>query len=184
MKASDAVAERASVSMHALAAGTFVPMLNSLSALLDKAAANKTIDLAALPAMRLAPDMFPLAQQVQIACDHAKNATARLTGEKAPRHEDTEKTIDELKARIAKAIAYVESVKPAAFAGAEARAISFPLFEGRSFDANGFDYLRDWALPHFYFHVVTAYDILRHAGVTIGKQDYLAHARPHIRRGA
>jgi hypothetical protein len=87
---------------------------------------------------------------------------------------------DDLKARIAKTIDYVRGARPVAFAGAENRAILFPLIENLVFDSNGFEYLRDWALPHFYFHVVTAYDILRHNGVEIGKRDYLSHTGVHI----
>ena len=88
--------------------------------------------------------------------------------------------LDDLKARIAKTIDYVQSARAAAFEGAEDRAILFPLIENLVFDSNGFEYLRDWALPHFYFHVVTAYDILRHNGVEIGKRDYLSHTGIHI----
>ena len=105
--------ELTKTSIHDLSAGTFVPVLRSLLLIFDKAiaqAAEKKIDLAALPEARLAPDMYPLTRQVQIACDAAKAATARLTGAEPPRHEDNEKTLDDLKARIAKTIAYVESV--------------------------------------------------------------------------
>ena len=165
-------------SLHAMATETFVPMLRSLSSLLDKGAEHATakkLDPATLVNARLAPDMFPLVQQVQIACDHAKGAAARLTGREPPRFEDNEKTLDELKARIAKTIDYVQSVPASAYEGAEDRAIKFPLIENLVFEANGFQYLRDWSLPHFYFHVVTAYDILRHNGIEIGKRDYLSH---------
>lgn len=171
------------VSIHDISSGTFVPMLRSLSQIFDKAAqqaGDKKIDLAALPTARLAPDMFPLTKQVQIACDHAKDATARLIGQEPPRFENDEHTLDDLKARIAKTIDYVQSARAAAFEGAEDRAILFPLIENLVFDSNGFEYLRDWALPHFYFHVVTAYDILRHNGVEIGKRDYLSHTGIHI----
>jgi uncharacterized protein len=170
-------------SMHDLTVGTFVPMLRSLLQIFDKAiaqAAERKIDLAALPEARLAPDMFPLTRQVQIACDTAKGAVARLMGEEPPRHDDNEKTIDDLKARIAKTIAYMQGARAGAFEGAEHRAVLFPLIDNLVFDSNGFEYLRDWALPHFYFHVVTAYDILRHAGFDIGKRDYLSHSGAHI----
>jgi uncharacterized protein len=174
-------------SLHAMATETFVPMLRSLSSLLDKGAehakANK-LDPATLVNARLAPDMFPLIQQVQIACDHAKGAAARLTGREPPRFEDNEKTLDELKARIAKTIDYVQSVPASAYEGAEERDIKFPLIENLEFEANGFQYFRDWSLPHFYFHVVTAYDILRHSGVEIGKRDYLSHVGYAIRQRA
>jgi len=171
------------ISVHDLATGTFVPMLRSLLQILDKAvgqAGDKKLDLAALPNARLAPDMYPLTKQVQIACDTAKSATARLMGEEPPSFADDEQTLEDLRARIAKTIDYVQSARPAAFAGAEDRSILFPLIENLVFDSNGFEYVRDWALPHFYFHVVTAYDILRHNGIDIGKRDYLSHAAPHI----
>ena len=175
--------ELTKTSIHDLCVGTFVPMLRSLSQIFDKAiaqAAEKNIDLVALPQARLAPDMFPLTRQVQIACDIAKGAVARLMGDEPPRHEDNETTIEDLKARIAKAVAYMQGVRADAFDGAERRAILFPLIDDLVFDAKGFAYVRDWAFPHFYFHVVTAYDILRHAGFDIGKRDYLSHAGPHI----
>jgi len=179
--------ELTKTSMHDLSAGTFVPMLRSLLQIFDKAiaqAAEKKIDLAALPEARLAPDMYPLTKQVQIACDAAKSATARLMGVEPPRHEDNEKTVDDLKARITKVIAYVESAPVKAFDGAAERTVLFPLIETLVFESNGFEYVRDWALPNFYFHVVTAYDILRHNGVDIGKRDYLHHAAgAHIHPG-
>ena len=175
-------------SIYTMAVETFVPMLGGLSNILDKAAQHasaKQLDAAVLVNARLAPDMFTLAQQVQIACDHAKNATARLMGDEPPRFEDNEKTIDELKARIAKTIEYVRSARPAAFEGAEAREITIPLIEKLVLEVNGVQLLKDWSLPHFYFHVVTAYDILRHHGVEIGKRDYLGHVAGFIhQRGA
>jgi len=172
--------------MHAMATETFVPMLRTLSSLLDKGAAHakmKNLDPVTLVQARLAPDMYPLVKQVQIACDQAKNAAARLTGREPPRFEDDEQTLDELKNRIAKTIDYVQSVPAGAFEAAEEREIKFPLIESLTFEANGFQFLRDWALPHFYFHVVTAYDILRHHGVALGKRDYLSHIGYAIRQG-
>src|SRR5581483_6633873 len=151
----------------------------SLSQIFDKAieqAPAKAIDLAKLPEARLAPDMYPLTRQVQIGCDMAKAAAARLTGAEPPRYDDNERTMDDLKARIKKTIDYIESVRPKAYAGAGERAILLPLIDDLVFDSNGFKYLRDWALPHFYFHVVTAYDILRHSGFDIGKRDYMNEA--------
>ena len=131
---------------------------------------------------RLAPDMFPLVRQVQIACDHAKNSTARLIGQEPPVFEDNEQTLDELKARIARTIDYLRSARETAFEGAEDRDIKIPLPNNLALEMNGLQFLRDWALPHFYFHVVTAYDILRHNGVEIGKRDYLSHVAGHIRQ--
>jgi|HubBroStandDraft_1064217.scaffolds.fasta_scaffold18422_2 hypothetical protein len=172
------------ISMHALAVETFVPMLRSLSNILDKAAqyaSAKKFDSAVLVTARLAPDMFPLSRQVQIACDHAKNAAARLTGQEPPRFADEEQTLDELKARVARTVDYVESVRPAAFQGAEDRDIKIALPNNLRLEMKGLQFLRDWALPHFYFHLVTAYDILRHNGVEIGKRDYLSHAGASVR---
>ncbi|MBI1187224.1 MAG: DUF1993 family protein [Alphaproteobacteria bacterium] len=173
--------------LHAIASGTFAPMLTSLSAILDKAAAeirSRGGEPDALLQAQLAPDMFPLVKQVQIATDHAKGATARLTGRTPPVFEDNETTMEALKARIAKTIAYVNEATPEMYAGAETRTIAFPLFGEMRFEANGLDYLRDWAFGHFYFHVVTAYDILRHEGAQIGKQDYLAHVGYAVKTGA
>ncbi len=173
--------------LHAMATGTFVPMLRTLSGLLDKGAAHVAAqngDPAALVEARLAPDMYPLLRQVQIACDQAKNAVARLAGRTPQRFDDDEKTLDDLKARIAGTLAYIETFAEADFEAAAERIIGFPLLDGLALEMNGLQYLRDWALPHFYFHVVTAYDILRHNGVTIGKRDYLAHVGYAIRQTA
>jgi hypothetical protein len=164
---------------------TFVPMLRSLSKIFDKAIAHakaKSFDGAVLANARLAPDMFPLVKQVQIACDTAKSGAARLMGREPPRFEDNEQTLEELKARIAKTIDYLEKADAGAFQGAEDRSISIPLPNDLLLEMKGLQYLRDWALPHFYFHVVTAYDILRHNGVDIGKLDYLSHAGSAIRK--
>jgi hypothetical protein len=172
------------ISMHAIAVETFVPMLRSLSKVLDKAAdyaSAKKIDSAVLVNARLAPNMFPLSRQIQIACDHAKNAVGRLAGQEPPRFEDNEQTLDELKARIAKTLDYVESIRPAALAGSEDRDIKVALPNGMVIDGKGLACVRDWAFPHFYFHVVTAYDILRHNGLEIGKRDYLSHAGSIVR---
>jgi hypothetical protein len=174
------------ITIHSIATETFVPMLRSLSHVLDKgaehASASKS-DPASLVNARLAPDMYTLAQQVQIACDQAKDATAHLTGQDAPQFENNEKTLDELKARIAKTIDYVESVRAAAFEGAEDREIIIPIPENNmEFEMNGLQFLRDWALPHFYFHVVTAYGILRHNGVDIGKRDYMNQVGGYLRQ--
>lgn len=170
--------------MYALAAETFIPMLNNLSDLLDKASAQKGPQAEALVEARLAPDMFPLARQVQIASDMAKSGAARLTGVEPPKFEDDEKTLADLKARIAKTVAFVQSIPVSAFEGAERREVSFPMRDGMSLHADGLRFLKDWCLPNFYFHVVTAYDILRNNGVEIGKPDYLARSRDLIRQAA
>ena len=168
------------ISIYAMAVKTYVPMLRSLSHVLDQGV--KKAGPADLVNARLAPDMYTLAQQVQLACDQANDSTARLSGQDAPHFEDDEKTFNELKARIAKTLEYVESVRPDAFEGAEDRKITIPIPENNiDFEMDGLQYLRDWALPHFYFHVVTAYGILRHNGVAIGKIDYMNQVSKYIR---
>ncbi len=174
------------ISVYTMAIETFVPMLRSLSNFLDKGAEHasaKTLDSAVLVNARLAPDMYTLAQQVQLACDHANDSTARLIGQEPPRFENNEHTLDELKARIARTIDYLQKARAAGFEGAENRGITIPIPANNIvFAMNGLQFLRDWALPHFYFHVVTAYDILRHNGVDIGKRDYLSHVGSYIRQ--
>ena len=173
-------------SIYAMAIETYVPMLRSLSHVLDQGAAHasaKKSDAADLVNARLAPDMYTLAKQVQLACDQAIDSTARLSGQDAPQFENDEKTLEQLKVRIDKTLKYVESVRADAFEGAEDRKITIPIPENNiAFEMNGLQFLRDWALPHFYFHVVTAYDILRHNGVDIGKRDYLSSVGRYIRQ--
>ena len=163
------------VSMYQASAPRFVNMLKNISALLDKAQAHaeaKKIDPAALTAFRLYPDMFPLTRQVQIACDTAKGAVARLAGLEVPKHEDTEQTFAELKARIAKTVDFIDWVKPAQIDGSEAKEIVLKLRSGEVKLA-GMQYLLAHAYPNFYFHAATAYAILRHNGVEVGKRDFL-----------
>jgi uncharacterized protein len=163
------------ISMHSMTIELFVPSLRTLAKLLDKAAQNaaaRKFDPNVLASARLAPDMFSLVQQVQLACDFAKNSTGRLIGQDAPRFEDNEKTLDELKARIARTLDYLEGVRANAFEGSEDRDIKIPLRE-TTLEMKGLPYLKDWVLPNFYFHVVTAYAILRHNGVDVGKRDFL-----------
>jgi hypothetical protein len=150
-------------------------MLGALSNVLDKGAAfavAKKIDPAVLMASRLAPDMFPLTRQVQIAADFAKGPMARLAGLEVPKWEDNETTMEALKARVAKTIDYVKSFKPAQIDGSEAREISLTI-GGQPMTMTGQEYLLHNALPNFYFHVTTAYTILRHNGVEVGKRDFL-----------
>jgi len=171
------------LSIHSILVESMVPMLQSLSAVLDKAIAfaeARKIDPAVLANARLAPDMFPLTRQVQIACDMLKDVAARLAGQEPKTFEDAEKTLDELKARITACLAYVESFSAADYEGAETRRINRLLIDKLVLDTDGAHYLADWAMPHFYFHVVTAYDILRHNGLEIGKRDYLAHVGKFI----
>jgi hypothetical protein len=163
------------ISMYQASVPRFVNMLKNLSGILDKAQAHaeaKKIDPLVLAGARLYPDMFALARQVQIACDTAKGAVARLAGLENPKHEDTEKTIAELKARIDKTIAFIETVRPEQVDGSEDRDISLKLGT-REVNWKGMQYLLGFALPNFYFHATTAYDILRHSGVELGKRDYI-----------
>jgi hypothetical protein len=150
--------------------------LNALSDVLDKGAAfaaAKKIDPSVLLASRLAPDMFALTRQVQVATDLAKNGAARLAGVEPPRFEDTETTIDQLKERIARAVAFIKSLDPKAIDAAGDREITFPRGPVNKGQMQGDDYLNHFVLPNFYFHCTAAYAILRHCGVEIGKTDYL-----------
>lgn len=176
-----------SLSMQDVSVGTFAPTLRTLSGLLDRAsefAAAQGISEETLANARLAPDMFPLKQQIQVACDQAKSGVARLAGVEAPVFEDNEETLAALKDRIDRTVAFIESVPAAAFEGAETRAIVIPIPGDLEFHMTGFQAIRDWSLPHFYFHVVTAYDILRAQGAPIGKRDYLAHIAHYVRPAA
>ncbi len=152
----------------------FIKMLRNLSALFDKASAHaeaKKFDLAVLLQARLAPDQFALLKQVQIACDTAKNGAAKLAGKEAPVFEDDEKNLSDVKARIEKTVAYLGTLSPADFVGAEERRISQPRWNGKSL--SGQEFAREHMLPNFYFHITTTYAILRNNGVDVGKKDYL-----------
>ncbi|WP_426394097.1 DUF1993 domain-containing protein [Ralstonia sp. R-29] len=165
-------------SMYEFLVPTVNRMLGNLTALLDKAAAHaeaKKFDPANLLNARLAPDMHSFTRQVQIVCDMAKGGAARLSGTEVPSYADTEASIDELKARIAKTLAFVNSIDAAAFSGSEDRQVTLKS-PTRELQFNGLDYLRSFVLPNFYFHITTAYALLRHNGVEIGKQDYLGRA--------
>ncbi|MBN9409337.1 MAG: DUF1993 domain-containing protein [Burkholderiales bacterium] len=169
-----------SITMSSASLPVFRSMLSNLSHLLDKAQADaqaRHYDPAVLANARLAPDMLPLLRQVTIACDSAKLCVARLAGIDAPRHEDSESTLPELQARIAGTLAFIDSVEPHLIDGSEARQITFPAGRDRTRTLSGEDYLRQHALPNFFFHVTTAYAILRHNGVNLGKRDYLAGAQ-------
>jgi uncharacterized protein len=158
--------------------GTFAPMLGTLSQLLDKGAAlGKSAELVDA---KLAPDMFPLMLQVQLACHHARDATARLTEQEPPARPSEKESFDQLSARIADTIEHLNSVEGSSFDGAKKRKISFELQGSRQFEGTGIEFLRDWSLPNFYFHVVTAYDILRNQGVQLGKRDYMSHVGARI----
>jgi hypothetical protein len=163
------------LSMYQASVPVFIRGLTNLATILQKAAAHaltKKIDPAALVNARLYPDMFPLPRQVQIATDHARGAAARLAGMERPSYPDTETTFEQLQARIARTIAYLETFKAAQIDGSEDRAITVPI-RGNDVPFKGQPYLLGFALPNFYFHTVTAYAILRHAGVEIGKADYI-----------
>ena len=161
--------------MYQASAPRFLNTLGNLAGILDKAQAHcdaRKLDPLVLTGYRLFPDMFPFSRQVQIACDTAKGAVARLAGADIPKHDDTERTFAELKARIAKTVEFVQSVKRERVDGAEDKEIVLQMRSGeRRF--SGLQYLLGHALPNFYFHVTTAYNILRHNGVELGKADYL-----------
>jgi hypothetical protein len=150
--------------------------LNALSAVLDKAEAHATakkFEPTVLLQMRLAPDMFPLVRQVQIATDLAKNGASRLAGAEPPRFEDNETSIAELKARLAKTVAYLKTLDGKQIDASAEREITFPLGPQHKGQMNGADYLNHFLLPNFYFHLTAAYAILRHCGLQIGKEDFL-----------
>ena len=163
------------MSMYQASVPVFTAMLNNLSALLEKAMAHaeaKKIDPAVLVNARLYPDMFPLVRQVQIATDNAKGCSARLAGLEPPKFEDNETGFSELVARIRKTTDYLASLKAEQIDGSEQREITLKFRDSvRRFV--GMPYLLHYAMPNFYFHVTTAYAILRHSGVEVGKQDYL-----------
>ena len=168
------------LSMYDASIPAFNQMLTALSAVLDKAEAHavaKKIDPLVLPGTRLCPDMFPLSRQVQIACDFAKGTTARLAGIDNPSYADTEKTFPELRERIAKTLAFLAAVKPAQINGSEERDISLKVGP-QEMHFKGQPYLVTFAMPNFYFHVTSAYAILRASGVDLGKMDYMGMKRP------
>ena len=161
--------------MYYLAIRQFAHTLKNLDAFLTKAedyATKRGFDVNNLVSARLAPDMLPFVAQIRIACDNAKIAAANLSGKSAPKHEDTEKTFEELHARIGKALSFIDSLSEADFEKTTAKTVvklAFP--PNKALHANEYLFLRQ--IPNFYFHVVTAYDILRQAGVDLGKPDYL-----------
>lgn len=163
------------LSMHAISAGVFVRMLNNMSSMLanaEKQAKAKGYDPAVLLNQRLAPDMFALTRQVQIATDHAKGCVARLAGAQIETIEDTETTFADLQARIKKVIGIVESFTPAQLEGSETREITIKI-PNMELKFSGIDYVNNWAMPNFYFHETMAYAILRHNGIELGKKDFL-----------
>jgi hypothetical protein len=164
------------ISMHSVCAPTFVRMLGNLQTWLDKARAHaeaRKFDPNNYLGLRLAPDMLPFSRQVQIASDTAKGCMARLAGVEVPKWEDNEATLAELRARAQKTIDYVKSFTAAQIDGSEGREIMIPTRAGEPLVFNGESYLKHYALPNFYFHLTTAYALLRHGGVEVGKADYL-----------
>ncbi|SDI06376.1 DUF1993 domain-containing protein [Propionivibrio dicarboxylicus] len=165
-----------SLSMYDASIPVLKRWLQNLAAILKKAeehAAQRKIEPTVLINARLFPDMFPLSRQVQIATDQAKGCAARLAGIEIPKFEDTEASFDELQARIAKTIGFLDGIQAAQIDGSETRTIVLDLHGGAKKEFLGKDYLLTWVFPNFYFHVTTAYAILRHNGIDVGKKDYL-----------
>ena len=164
------------VSMSSVSLPLFEHMLGNLCHILDKAQAHaeaKKFEPAVLLQSRLAPDMLPLTRQILIACDAAKNGVARLSGVEAPKFDDTESTLAELKDRIGKTLTYLATVPAAQLDDSAEKDITFPVGKDKTRTMKGEAYLKHWMLPNFFFHVTTAYAILRHNGVELGKSDYL-----------
>lgn len=163
------------MSMYTASVPQTAKMLRNLDAWLEKAeahAATKKFDVDTLLTARLAPDMFPLARQVQSSCDHAKFMAARLSGKEAPKHPDTETTFTELRARIRSTLAFLDTVTEADFSGAADRLVGLAYLPADK-RLRGAVYLNQNALPNFYFHLSMAYAILRHNGVDVGKKDFI-----------
>jgi len=163
------------ISMHAMSHGVFKKALTQLLHVMDKGVANakaRNFDVSVLVNARLAPDMLPFSRQIQLTSDFAKNSMARLAGIDPPKFEDSETTMDELVARVKKTIDYIDTVGAAALEGSETRDIKIALRD-RTVEFKGLAFLQIWAIPNFFFHHVTAYNLLRHNGVDIGKRDFL-----------
>jgi hypothetical protein len=163
------------ITLYDVSIPAFTRGLTNLSALLDKAAAHaadKKFEPNVLVHSRLFPDMLPLSTQVQIACDMVKGAAGRLGGVEIPKYEDNEVTLDDLKARIAKTLRFLETIKPEQLQGAESRAVELKT-AARTLNFTGLAYVTDFVLPNLYFHVSIAYALLRSSGVEIGKRDFL-----------
>ena len=163
------------ISMYALSHDVFKKALTQLLHVMEKGVASakaRNFDTSVLVGARLAPDMLPFVKQIQLTSDFAKNSMARLAGVDPPKFEDNETTMDELFARVRKTLEYIDSVPAAALEGSETRDIKIPLRD-RTVEFKGLEFLQKWALPNFFFHHVTAYNLLRHNGVDIGKKDFL-----------
>jgi hypothetical protein len=165
-----------SISMYSASVPVYVQYLSALAGVLKKAEAHceaKKIDPSVLVTARLYPDMFALARQVQIATDHAKGSLARLAGVAVPSFADTEASFADLQARVAKTLDFVKSFKPEQIDGSDDKDIVLDI-HGNKFEFKGAAYLTTWALPNFFFHTTTAYAILRHSGVEVGKRDFMS----------
>jgi hypothetical protein len=176
----------------------FAQMLRALSAWLDKASAHveaRGDDASALMSLRLAPDMYPLSAQVRFACFQAQEAVHRLRGEPPPeRLEEVRRegwnagerpgSLAEARARIAEAVSFLDEVAAGTLDDGAGRRVTLELPNGMAFDMSGEQYVRDWSLPQFYFHLVTAYGILRHHGVELGKADLVPHMLAYLRPGS
>jgi hypothetical protein len=163
------------ISMYAMSHDVFKKSLTQLLYVMEKGVANakaRGFETSVLVNARLAPDMLPFSKQIQLTSDFAKNSLARLAGIDPPKFEDSETTMDELIARVKKTLEYLGTLPAAAFEGSETREIKIPLRD-RTLEMTGLPYLQHWAIPNFYFHFVTAYNLLRHNGVDVGKRDFL-----------
>ena len=163
------------ISMYALSHDVFRKSLGQLQHVMEKGIANakaRSFDTSVLVGARLAPDMLPFSKQIQLTSDFAKNSMARLAGIDPPKFEDNETTMEELLARVKKTLEYIDTVPATALEGSETRDIRIPLRD-RTVEFKGLQFLQHWALPNFFFHFVTAYNLLRHNGVDIGKKDFL-----------
>jgi uncharacterized protein len=163
------------ISMQAMSRSVFKKALTQLLHVMEKGVASagaRGFDVSVLFNARLAPDMLPFSRQIQLTSDFAKNSMARLAGVDPPKFEDAETTMDELFERVRKTLAYIETVPAAALEGSETRDIRIVLRD-RTLEFKGLEFLQVWALPNFFFHHVTAYNLLRHNGVDVGKRDFL-----------
>lgn len=164
------------ITMYSACIPTVQHMLRNLMHFLDKGEAHaqaRGIDPAALTQFRLAPDMMPFTRQIMIACDAARLGAARIAGIEAVKFDDNEATFPELKARVQKTLDFLATIKPEALDGTEDKDVTFPIGRDKTRTMKAEAYLKHWMLPNVFFHVVTAYDILRHNGVELGKSDYL-----------
>ncbi len=162
--------------MYSASAPVFTRVLGSMLAWLDRAEAHaraRSFDPTNYLGLRLAPDMLPFSRQIQIASDGAKGCMSRLAGTEIPKWEDNESTLDELRARIRRTLDHVQSFSPAQLEGSDSREIAIPMRSGDTLRFDGESFLKYFALPNFYFHATTTYALLRHAGVELGKADFL-----------